>query len=304
VIDIDVPQEGAGQPVLSGVLEVNDSLADVLRITEAVATPLAAVTVPKVASVDFYGDGQWMGQGRVDSAGYITVASGYPIGGMAYEIRVELADGRSVSCGGVAPLSVAVSNVRWILDGTQSRHGGELPTFLLDINDPPGSRQYYDMALPVVRSWSNDNDSLYVAGYRYALFQPNSVMANEGDQDFNPKSLFFSDELFDGTTYRFAQLFGGSDTGGSFGTQGEYGITEPGTYLLFRSTDQAYYEFQKSWARHRYTRELIEDYLDAGLTIERIQDLLFAPQTTPLISNVTGGLGVVGAVHTQVIRIP
>jgi hypothetical protein len=300
-IEIDVPQDGIGQVVLTGVLEVNDSLTDVLRVTETRPSTAVAGKAPAVASVVFYQQGQWVSDGSIDSMGYINVPDNYPLAGTDYEVTIRLADGRTVSCSGTAPVPVAIANTEWIRDGTQSRHGDAVPSFVVDIDDPPGSEEYYEMAFPVVRSNPPNRDSLYIAAYRYDLFRPNEVMANEGDQDFNPKSLFFSDELFDGTTYHFAQLFGGSDTGGSFGTQGQHGITEPGTYLLFRSTDRAYYEFLKSWARHRYTRELIEDYLEAGPTFERIQDLLFAPQATPLTSNVTGGLGVVGAVHTQVV---
>jgi hypothetical protein len=284
------------------MLEVNDTFVDILRITESVAVSTGIARIPEVASTDFYVDGRWVEQGQVDSAGYITVPSNYPVAGRVFEITVKLADGRVVNCNGIAPIRVSISNAEWIRDGTQSRHGGELPTFLIDIDDPPGSTEYYDLAFPVARSDFSNNDSLYIAGYRYGLFQPNNVMANEGDQDFDPKSLFFSDELFDGTKYHFAQLFSGGDTGGSFGTQGDYGITEPGTYLLFRSTNQAYYDYLKSWTRHRYTQNLAQSFDPDYITFERLQDLMFAPQSAPLMSNVTGGLGVVGAVHTQVVK--
>ncbi len=301
-LEIDIPQTGASQPVLSGVLEVNDSLLDVLRIVASTSTSSARGPIPAVFSVAFFQDGDRVGEGTVDSAGYITVPPHYPHPGSSYEIIVRLLDGGTLQCQGIAPVETDISNIDWIRDGTQNRHGDQLSTFRITISDAIEVANYYEMVFPGISN-SFANDSLYLAGFRYVLANPNPVMANEGDQDFVPHSLFFSDELFDGETFVFSQTFDLSDTGGSFGTQGHYGITEPGSYLLFRSTDRAYYDYLKSWTRHRYTQNLVEGYLVNGITFERLQDLMFAPQAAPLISNVTGGLGVVGAVYTQVVQI-
>ena len=287
-----------------GRLEVNEDYTDIVRLTTATSSDFGEVTVPFTQAVSFYKEGELVEMSTPDANGYLDIPANYPIAGESFTIEAELKNGDVLQTNGIAPMAVLASSTSFIRDGTLNEDGEGVRLLSLTIDDPPGIDNYYEIVL-LYYTPRFDTTLAGLISYRTLLYNPNLVLTNEDDQEYNPSSMFFSDALFDGESFRFSQYIEGGSQSGTLGTQGDYGLAEEGNYLLFRSLDRVSYDYLKSWTRHRYTQDLGSGFGTlSDITFEQLQDVLFSPEPTPLISNVTGGLGVVGAVHTQVIRIP
>ena len=188
-------------------------------------------------------------------------------------------------------------------DGTLNSYGEQIRLLTVEITDPPGVDNYYELILFYYNP-SIPRDVNKSISYYNQIIYPNNILASEGDQEYLPKSMFFSDELFDGQIIKFEQHIESNGQAGNLDSRINAGLDDEGLYLQIRSINSAYYSFLKSWTRHRYTQDLGTGFGNfSDITIERLQDVIFAPEPTPLISNVTGGLGVVGAAYTQIVKL-
>lgn len=106
----------------------------------------------------------------------------------------------------------------------------------------------------------------------------NAALVAEGDAEFNPATLLFSDKLFNGQAFELRASFGaynrqGNDISGNI-------------RLVLRSVSRSYYQYRKSWTRHLYNQGV------QGLGGDLAQTL-FLGDPTRMYSNVNGGYGVV-----------
>jgi hypothetical protein len=114
---------------------------------------------------------------------------------------------------------------------------------------------------------------------------------NEGDWDYSPTTIFFSDKLFNGKKQQLA-----------FSIASGYKILdgiwisplEEDGYVLLRSISKEYYLYRKYYTRHAY---------NANIQSVGIQNLLFTGEPLDMYTNVLGGLGVVAAFSSTTSKI-
>lgn len=174
-------------------------------------------------------------------------------------------------------------------DAVNQQYFGEL-TFT--INDDPVIENFYEVII-FTKTYS-DLTNTYRYSYKndpaYVLV-PDKIVQNEGDWDYSPTTLFFSDKLFNGKKQQFA-----------FSIAEGYGIVNgiwisplvKDGYILLRSISKEYYLYRKYYTRHAY---------NASINSDGIQNLLFTGEPLDMYSNVDGGLGVVAAFSSTTSKI-
>lgn len=125
--------------------------------------------------------------------------------------------------------------------------------------DPASEKNYYEIA------FLYSSHRLYYSPY--SLFFDNPVIQNEGDAEYNPTSLYFSDELFNGQTFNFTtNLPFLNDT----------------IYVSFRNISYNYYKYRKTWTRHLQNQ-------NSGISF--FNDI-FKGEPIDMYSNISNGYGI------------
>lgn len=174
-------------------------------------------------------------------------------------------------------------------DAVNQQYFGEL-TFTID--DNPDVDNFYEVIIYTKRydnltntyRYSYKNDPFYV-------LIPDKIVQNEGDWDYSPTTIFFSDKLFNGKKQQLAFSIAGGymmPDGIWISPFGEDG------YILLRSISMEYYLYRKYYTRHSY---------NASINSDGIQNLLFTGEPLDMYTNVEGGLGVVAAYSSTTSKI-
>jgi len=287
-------------PVMNGIFSVG-GYPSVFRLTYT-ANPLSEqINTPEDAQVFFSQDGELVAEVSPDADGYCVIPDLFAQTGSVLSAMAVFPEGDTLTATDSIPTRSFVYNDGiYGSAGFVDEHGDNVNRLSVRFTDPPNQKNYYEL---FVFSWNDfsTTDSFYVKVLR--VYQANTILSNEGDQDFQPWTMYFSDELFDGETVNFEQYFTGATP--TIRMPGKpFGLEEDGTYLLFRNVSKAYYQSQKSWTRHRYTQRVGEGIADVSDAIlEDFQRVIFAPEPTPMYSNVEGGLGVFAGINTQIIKL-
>jgi len=175
-------------------------------------------------------------------------------------------------------------------DAENQQYFGEL-TFTID--DDPGIENFYEVI--IYTKTYNDLTNTYRYSYKndpFYVLIPDKIVQNEGDWDYSPTSLFFSDKLFNG---KKQQLAFSMAAGGYSIVDGVWiSDLEKYGYVLLRSISREYYLYRKYYIRHSY---------NASINSDGIQNLLFTGEPLDMYSNVDGGLGVVAAFSSSTSKI-
>ena len=175
-------------------------------------------------------------------------------------------------------------------DAVNQQYFGNL-TFTID--DDPGVDNFYELIIftKTYSELTKTYNYFYLNDPNYILV-PDKIVQNEGDWDYSPTSIFFSDKLFNGKKQQFA--FSITPAGYSI-VEGVWisGLEENG-HVLLRSISQEYYMYRKYYTRHSY---------NASINSVGIQNLLFTGEPLDMYTNVEGGLGVVAAYSSTTSKI-
>ena len=188
-------------------------------------------------------------------------------------IRIEVLSDSKMTGETVIPAPAFINNPEYkyptFYDAMNQEYHG---TLTFSINDNPEIENYYEMLIysQYKQLYSEDYRYFYLVDHYY-IFKPDIIIQNEGDWDFIPSTLFFSDELFNGKDNEFSFVITG------VGEQG---------YISLRSISKEYYYYRKYFTRHAFNAQLHTD---------GIQNLLFAGEPLDMYTNITGGLGVCAA---------
>jgi hypothetical protein len=174
-------------------------------------------------------------------------------------------------------------------DAVNQQYFGEL-TFTID--DDPDIENFYEVII-FIKTFNNLTNSYY---YFYEndlnyVLTPDKIVQNEGDWDYSPTTIFFSDKLFNGKKQQLAF----SIAGGYITPDGIWisPLAEDG-YILLRCISKEYYLYRKYYTRHAY---------NANIHSDGIQNLLFTGEPLDMYSNIDGGLGVVAAFSSTTSKI-
>lgn len=195
-------------------------------------------------------------------------------------VRIEVISSVRMSGETIIPAPAYVINTSYVCSTyyyalDQEYHG----TLSFSIEDDPETENYYEMLIYNREEFSGGNYRIYSKVSDYYIFKPDIIIQNEGDWEFKPTTLFFSDKLFRGKTGNFSFIMLASDKHG---------------YITLRSISKEYYYYRKFYTRHAYNAQLHSD---------GIRNLLFTGEPLDMYTNIQGGLGVCAAYSSTVTKI-
>jgi hypothetical protein len=211
--------------------------------------------------------------------------------GQKYRIEVRTNE-LSASAEDVIPAKILADSAYFELITLSD--GVSIWNFRFQFIDPLNSLNYYDFLLVENFNYNPNTDSSII---NFISFTKNidPVLKNEDDYTFQPFSFFFSDELINGSKY---QMNMGMESGGintlKHKIKGKLMGDDSKKYLVFRTISKTYYDFQKSWVKHRYNQNL-------GNRLDNEVQLLFGGEVQPLKTNIKNGYGIFVAYQEQII---
>ena len=203
-----------------------------------------------------------------------------PANGMPYTVQVAVPEYPGVSATDTVPALVPIREAWFSFPTGTDRNNELLGTIVVRFDDPPQTTNYYE-----------------ISGYQESQFitldaRGNAALTAEDDSGLNPKSLVFSDKLFNGQPFELRASFNST----SGGTRNGVPFTRP-PRLVLRSISRSYYQYRKSWTRHLYNQGSKGDTYD-------LNQLLFLGDPSTMYSNVSGGYGVVVGYAAQSVILP
>jgi hypothetical protein len=159
--------------------------------------------------------------------------------------------------------------------------------------DVPNLDNFYEFSfLKIRKTQTNRSNVSFVTFPR--IIDP--ILNNEDDYAFDPFTFFFSDELINGQRYEVNMEMEYSAWRDSIydDLNLNFVVDNYNNYLVFRTTSKTYYNFQKSWVRHRYNQNL-------SSRLDNEVQLLFGGEVQPLFTNVKNGYGIFVAYQEQII---
>lgn len=185
-----------------------------------------------------------------------------------YTIEVTTSGLPSVYAADSIPERVAIDDAFLIFPAGLDSYGDYVGEANITFTDPPENTNYYELliygATEYKSYWDWDGD--------YEIDDP--VLLNEGDFNYFPTSLFFSDALFDGEECTIKAK----------GHGGYYyeGFKASTTYATLRSISKNYYLYRKYYTRHAYNRQVQGDFLD----------LIYKGEPQTMFTNIENGYGI------------
>ena len=206
-----------------------------------------------------------------------------PATGVPYTLRAEANDYPAVTATDTLPAAVPIQEA-WYSYPTGTDNNNELlGTIVVRFNDPAQTENFYEIIAfqeqYLLRYSRLDQSQDFVLDAR-----SNAALVAEGDAEFNPATLVFSDKLFNGQAFELRASFAPYGHNGNL-TNGQYTVTG-NVRLVLRSVSRSYYQYRKSWTRHLYNQGV------KGIGGSLAQTL-FLGDPTRMYSNVNGGYGVV-----------
>lgn len=161
----------------------------------------------------------------------------------------------------------------------------------ITIQDEPDVDNYYELII-FTKFYNDITKSFSYRFYNsYSITILGQVLQNEGDHEYNPSTLFFSDQLFNGQKGNISFSVA---TGSTCTNNDCFSDLELNGYILIRSISKEYYLYRKMYARHAY---------NSNIHSEGINNILFMGEPIDMYSNVNGGLGVVAAYSSTIRKI-
>ncbi|WP_324680647.1 DUF4249 domain-containing protein [Hymenobacter sp. GOD-10R] len=289
-----IDQISADLPVPPNVLVVNSILTpdsvvrvQVSRVTSTVDSASRLLSSARVyLGTPSQGEELLRNQGRG-----LYVSPTKPVSGIPYTLRAEADGYPSASATDTMPAAIPIREAWYAYPTGTDRNNELLGTIVVRFDDPASTTNFYEITAYQRQGGRTDQSQNFVLDVR-----GNAALAAEGDAEFNPGSLVFSDRLFNGQAFELRASFHpfwGSGGGISNGQPVGPRVTGE-VYVELRSISRAYYQYRKSWTRHFYNQGTKGPSGD-------LNQLLFLGDPTRMYSNVNGGYGV-AASHAVVVQ--
>ncbi len=194
----------------------------------------------------------------------------------SYFIEVQSDEFPAIQAVDSLPKLVEISDAFLIYPAGVDAYGELLAEANISFRDPQNTPNYYELLIYSgdnyhhFWSWNDDVD----------IVDP--VLLNEGDIDYLPTSLFFSDQLFDGDLYTMKVKQVVATVSGNPVNQ----------YVILRSVSETYYYYRKYYTRHAYNQQFQGDFLD----------LVFKGEPQNMYTNVENGYGIFSG-YVQTSRV-
>lgn len=239
------------------------------------------------ANVSLYKDGVFVSQlANIDSGYYIFGT--YPEKGKLYEIRADAPGFNPVSATEVIPEKTEIISCSFTgpIAAVDPVLGSEMCDINIVFKDNASIKNYYE----IIFYWEKIKSKEYFNVNETSYDIP--VLKNEGDFDFKPTSVFFSDDIINGSlvniNVKSYTVFSRS------GNNWEI-IEPPGKlYVILRTTSYNYYKYRKLWTRHHHNQNQGIDFY---------QDI-FRGEPISMFTNVTNGNGIFAGYSQDVKEAP
>lgn len=194
-----------------------------------------------------------------------------------YLFELNSPKGDTISVTEITPIKNFIEDASLVFPVGIDNDNTEFGELSIKFQDNPDVKNYYE----IVTGYYQDNTFQYLTSHLTAdIPQTDAIILNEGLQDYNPTSCFFSDELFNGKiqTIRINGYFA---VGFHSGREEYYFFTQP--YVILRSVSESYYLYLKYLTKHLYNQQFQGDFWQT----------IYMSEPQNMYSNVDGGFGVV-----------
>jgi hypothetical protein len=234
------------------------------------------------AQVELYEDGVYkenLYHLQNEAGHYISAL--YPVPDKTYEIKAKNQK-YEISASNIIPEPGQLLSYKYTIPAGFNLDGSPYYEAEIKFKDNAETSDYYEISI------YNKFDA-NLKGYIKSFNTNDQVIVNEGDMDYNPETLFFSDELFNGQTYKLKFKF---NEGYAPSGNGHY-QESVSTYMAFRSVSKEYYLYRKSWTRHRY----FQNNVDQGIYT------LFKGDPVEMYTNINNGYGIFAGYNQQDVKL-
>lgn len=183
----------------------------------------------------------------------------YPSINAVYQVECSSKNYLTVTATDSLPEYVKLQKIESIYPIGVDAYGDEYGKLQATFKDAIGVNNYYE---------------LLVADYStFDYKQKDKVLINEGDLDYEPDFVFFSDELIDGEQYTLDVI----------GVGYLYDESTDRGCLTLKSISEAYYNYQKYYTRHVFNQQV---------QIVDFYDFVYRGEPIDMYTNVVNGYGI------------
>jgi len=269
-IPLDFP-DSKNRLVLNCIFHPNSPFEIFFTKTQSLADSSQAVNAE--LQIQLYKNGNLICDTTIQGDTLITDI--FPQAGAAYSVMVLSDEFPTLYASDTIPYALEVNRTGIISTQVPDEFGDVCISVEISFSDEAGQKNYYEIVIDESDPWS-------YSSWDERFTDP--VLLNEGDVDFILNSIFFSDALFNGKSYTVSI----PQCSIHESNAGRFKIT-----ASFRATSHSYYQYKKSFTRHRALQQIQGDFLD----------LIFMGVPSDMFSNVSGGYGVFACYSANVITI-
>lgn len=167
-----------------------------------------------------------------------------------------------------------------------------LGTLTFTLIDNPIEENYYELNIFLIdTNYSNNTYNYSFSNDFNYITKPDKIVLEEGDWDYEPSTVFFSDNNFTNKEQPFSFQIASGYTDN--GIQIESTLSKRG-FIQLRTISKEYYLYRKYFTRHSY---------NASIHDEIFQNMLFLGEPIDMYTNVKNGLGVMASYSSSINKI-
>lgn len=218
----------------------------------------------------------------------------FPVPGEVYTLKVYTNEFGLAHSIDTIPLRPFVNKAKKVLGETFDQYGDPHLDISFEFENDTSKSLFWELIHVLDQRLNSDNT--YFLGILRLIEIPDPLILEEGYMDFDPKTFVFSNKLISSEKYFMKNKLHFGSVGWSTKSP-VIPLNYPQDFaIIFRKISYSYYEYQKSWIRHRYNQP----------TSDRLDDilrLLFSTDPTPIYSNIEGAHGIFASYTSTVTPI-
>lgn len=208
------------------------------------------------------------------------ISGPFPSEGKIYRITVETEEYGNIVAIDTCPKKVLITEAKIEMPIGFDEFGMPISQANITFEDPVNECNYYELII-----YQKQGDEIV---YCTELSSNDEIIINEGDSDYLPTTIFFSDKIKNGETITLHIKLNLS----FIQENGEYLPNE--TFVILRSISQNYYSYRKYWTRHFYNQNKLGDPLD----------VLFLGEPIEMYTNIENGFGIFAGYSEHIVQFP
>ncbi len=208
--------------------------------------------------------------------------------GNIYKIKAAAQGFKSTTASDTLPLPVSIIDAYYFFHWSDDINKPSNADMIVEFEDTPNTENYYELIFytkDTQKNWQGNADSLIYIDYYNAILIYDPILISEGDIDYKPITIYFSDKLFNGKRVKMVlniDTWGGGYINGEYDFSGECKISE------LRSISHSYYQYLKKWTRHLFNQGISLNVRDG----EELRAFLFTGEPVNMYTNVENGFGI------------